>query len=236
MKQYLFASILVITAGANASQAAETLDAPLDISGVTTVAIRGDASSVTITTAPEAAYQATVRRHRSGWFAYWNSGWTYDDCNASGRMRIEGSLLHIDVGMKTWLNPSDCSYDINLNVKKDTAVAIDQRALQANLSGKFSALTIAAKAADIVFSGQADSVSLQGDALRIGLAFKTIEQNEVVSIKAGMLEADLDFAAAPLLAYTVTAKAAFVSSARKNIPGAKPSLTIAGDFVHASIR
>jgi hypothetical protein len=236
MRQLFFGLILFATAGATAGSAMQGSDAPLDISGITAVAISGDASSVAITTAPEQAHQATVKRHRSGWFAQWNSGWVYDDCSASSRMTIEGSLLRIDVGMRTWFGMSDCSDDINLNVKQNTTVAIDQQALKADLSGDFSALTITAKAGDIALSGHADTVSLRGDALRVGLAFQGAEQNEAVTIDARMLEADLDFSAAPSLAYSVTAKAALVSSARHSTPGAKPSLTVAGDFVHATIR
>jgi hypothetical protein len=236
MKQLIFALILFTTGLVTVGNATETSEAPLDLSGITAVAISGEASSVTIRTASDEAYQATVKRHRSGWFAKWNSGWAYDDCSASSRMWIEGALLRIDVGIRTWFGVSDCSYDINLNVRKQTAVAINQQALQADLSGEFSAVTIAAKAADITVSGRADTVSLQGDALRIGLAFNGPEQNEAVTIDARMLEADLDFSAAPSLAYSVTAKAAFVSSARHSTPGAKPSLTVAGDFVHATIR
>jgi len=236
MKRLLFGVIFVSTAGMAIGNAMQISDTPLDISGITAVTISGEASSVDITTAPDAPYRATIKRHRSGWFAQWYSGWAYDDCSASSRMWIEGSLLRIDVGIWTWFGVSDCRYDINLNVKKQTAVTIDQQALRAGLTGDFSAVTIAAKAGDIIVSGHADTVSLKGDALRVGLTLKTTAQNEVVTVDARMLEADLDFTAAPALAYSVTAKAAFVDSARISTPGARPLLTIAGDFVHATIR
>jgi hypothetical protein len=236
MRQLFFGLILLATAGATAGSATQGSDAPLDISGITAVAISGDASSVKITTAPDGPYQATVKRHRSGWFAEWTSGWVFDDCGASSRMWIEGTLLRINVGIGAWFGVSNCKYDINLNVRKQTGIAIHQQALQADLSGDFSSVTIAAKAADIDIAGHADTVSLHGDALRLGFTFDAATQNEAVSIDARMLEAVLDFSRAPALAYSVTAKAALVDSARISTPGAKPSLTIAGDFVHATIR
>lgn len=236
MKQIIFSLMLFAGTHVATGRATQISDAPLDISEITAVAISGDASDVKITTAPDKPYQATVKRHRSGWFAAWTSGWAYDDCSVSSRMWLEGTLLRIDVGTGRWFGVSDCSYDINLNVRKQTTIAIHQQALRADLSGDFSALTIAAKAGDIAISGHADSVSLQGDALRVGLTLKTTAQNEAVTIDARMLEADLDFSKAPTLAYSVTAKAALVNSARLSTPGARPSLTIAGDFVHATIR
>jgi hypothetical protein len=236
MKQRLIGLILLATFYASVGHATEGQDLDLDISGITAVAIGGEASSVMITTAPDAPYRGTVRRHRSGWLWEWSSGWAFDDCSGSSHMWIEGTLLRIDVGISRWFGRSDCSYDINLNIKKQTAVAIDQQALQASLSGDFSTLTIAAKAGDIGISGRADTIALRGDALRVNLVLKPMIDNEVVAIDARMLEADLDFSAAPQLAYSITAKASLISSARKSVPGAKPTLTIAGDLVHATIR
>lgn len=232
----LLASAAVATGHAPQIAAAPLDTAPLDISAITAVAISGDASAVKITTAPDGPYKATVKRHRSGWLAEWTSGWAFDDCGASSRLWIEGTLLRIDVGTAAWFGVSNCRYDINLNVRKETGIAIHQQALQADLAGDFSTVTIAAKAADIDISGHADTVSLQGDALRLRLTFDAATQNEAVSIDARMLEADLDFSRAPALAYSVTAKAALVDSARISTPGAKPSLTIAGELVHATIR
>jgi hypothetical protein len=109
-------------------------------------------------------------------------------------------------------------------------VAIDKQALQASLSGDFLALTIAAKAGDMGISGRADTIALRGDALRVNLLFKVTFGNEVVAIDAHMREADLDFSAAPQLFYAVTAKTSLVGSARKSVPGAKPTLTIAATW------
>lgn len=241
MQRLVLGLILLATARVVTGNATDISDAPLDISGVTAVAISGDASSVSITTAPDEPYRARLAGHRSGWFARWISGWAYDDCSAASRMSIEGTLLRIDVGQSTGFGTADCRYDINLNVRKQTAAAIDQQAMRANLSGDFSTLTVTAKAADISFSGHAETISLQSDALRAALVFKPAAQEdtelkEVVRIDAKMLEADLDFSAAPLLAYIVTAKAALVDTSRKSTAGGNPSLAITGDFVHATIR
>ena len=108
-------------------------------------------------------------------------------------------------------------------------MAIDKQALQASLSGDFSALTIAAKAGDIDISG-ALTRSRCGATLRVNLSLKPTIGNEVVATDAHMLEAALDFAAAPQLFYAVTAKASLVSSARKRVPCAKPTLTIAATW------
>lgn len=148
-------TIICAVTSAALADAAQPLE-PLDLAGVTAVAISGEASSIDITTAPDAPYQATLKRHRSGWFGWWRSGWAFDDCNASSRQWIEGTLLRIDVGLSPWFGGADCSTEINLNVRKQAAVAIDQPATQAKLSGDFSALTIAAKAADVAFSGHAE--------------------------------------------------------------------------------
>lgn len=236
MKQVYFGLIVLVIAGTAAGHATESSDAPLDTSGVTAVAISGEASSVVITTAADAPYRATIQRHRTGWFGSWSSAWVFDDCTASSRMWIDGTLLHIDVGPPRWFAISDCRYDINLNLRQQAAVAIRHQALKADLSGEFSAVTIDAKAADVSVSGHAATLLLRGDALRVGLVFKGSDQNEAVTIDTRMLQADMDFSAAPALAYVVTAKASFVDSLRKSAFGAKPSLAITGDFVHATIR
>lgn len=235
MKRILLAVIVLFAVWITLGDTATRADAPLDISAITAVAISGEASSVDITTAPDQPYQASLTRHRKGWFARWNSIWSYDDCSDSSRMRIEGSLLRIDAGLSTWFGMSDCRYEIRLNVRKDIAVAIHQQALSARLSGEFSAVTIDAKAADIAISGHAGTIALNSDALRVGV-FAATGQPQAVTINARMLEADLDFAAAPALAYSVTAKASFVDAARSSVPGAPVSLAITSEFVHATIR
>ncbi|WFS00974.1 hypothetical protein [Rhizobium tumorigenes] len=235
MKRILLTGIALFVA-ATISNATQPLGLPLDISGITAVAIGGEASSLDITTAPDRPYLATLIRRRSGWFARWNSIWSYDDCSSSSRMWIEGTLLHIDVGLPTWFGVSDCSYDINLNVKKDAAVAIHQQALSARLTGQFSAVTIESKAADVVLSGYAETISVNSDALRLGIVLDSPGTAQAVTVNARMLEADLDFSAAPQLAYAVTAKASFVDTSRLSTPGAPVRLTIAGELVHATIR
>ncbi|WFR95484.1 hypothetical protein [Rhizobium tumorigenes] len=235
MKRILLTGIALFVA-ATISNATQPPSLPLDISGITAVAIGGEASSLDITTAPDRPYLATLIRRRSGWFARWNSIWSYDDCSSSSRMWIEGTLLHIDVGSSTWFGVSDCSYDINLNVKKDAAIAIHQQALSARLTGQFSAVTIESKAADVALSGHAETISVNSDALRLGIVLDSPGTAQAVTVKARMLEADLDFSAVPELAYAVTAKASFVDTSRLSTPGAPVRLTIAGELVHATIR
>ncbi len=236
MKRILLAVIVLIAVWITLGDTATRADAPLDISAITAVAISGEASSVDITTAPDQPYQASLTRHREGWFARWNSIWSYDDCSDSSRMRIEGSLLRIDAGLSAWFGMSDCRYEIRLNVRKDIAVAIHQQALSTRLSGEFSAVTIDAKAADIAISGHAGTIALNSDALRVNIVLTATGQPEAVTVNARMLEADLDFAAAPALAYSVTGKASFVDAARPSVPGAPVSLAITSEFVHATIR
>ncbi len=235
MKRILLTGIALFAAS-TVVNATQPQGLPLDISVITAVAIGGEASSIDITTAPNRPYLATLIRRRSGWFARWNSIWSYDDCSSSSRMWIEGTLLHIDVGSSSWFGVSDCSYDINLNVKKDAAVAIHEQALSARLTGQFSAVTIESKAADVALSGHAETISVNSDALRLGIVLDSPGTAQAVTVNARMLEADLDFSAAPHLAYAVTAKASFVDTSRLSTPGAPVSLTIAGELVHATIR
>ena len=72
--------------------------------------------------------------------------------------------------------------------------------------------------------------------MRVRLDFETINQNETITIQAKALDAYVGFADKAPISYTVTGTASHVDSALANTPGAKPSVGIKGDFVHATIR
>jgi hypothetical protein len=207
-----------------------------DLSGVRAVAIAGDASSINITTRSDQPYGASLGGRRRGWFASWYSSWYFADCLDNSDMRVDGTVLHIDIAASSWLDPSDCVIELNANVPAGTAVRIDQAAFTARLNGRFSDLAIAGKAVDVTFDGHAGGIDIRADAVRASLDFDRVEADETVSIRARALDADLGFAGNVPVDYRVTAKASWVDARQPSVPGAKPHVEIDGDFVRVRIR
>lgn len=239
------AVIFAATRGRTGSAAAADASG-LDTADVTRVEITGESSSLKLTTAADMPYRAVAAGRRSGWFSRWYSSWFFEDCPSSTDMRIAGSTLLVDVrpsawsshvwSSPSWFGLSDCVNDIRINLPKEGTVAITQDALQARLSGDYAAITLAARAADVALDGHATAIDLRGAAMRAHIAFDVIRRDETISIAVQSLEADLSFGKAAPISYTVAAKAALVDSALPNTPGAKPSVTIEADYVHATIR
>lgn len=240
------AVIFAATRGRAGSAAAAPDASGLDTADITRVEITGESSSLKLTTAADMPYRAVAAGRRSGWFSRWYSSWFFEDCPSSTDMRIEGSTLLVNVrppawSSRAWSSPSwfglsDCVNEIRINLPKDGTVAIKQDALQARLSGDYAAITLAARAADVALDGHATAIDLRGAAMRAHIAFDVIRRDETISISVQSLEADLSFGKAAPISYTVAAKAALVDSALPNTPGAKPSVTIEADYVHATIR
>lgn len=207
-----------------------------DLSGVRAVAISGDASSINITTRSDQPYGASLSGRRKGWFSSWYSSWYFADCRDNSNMRVEGPILHIDIAASSWLDPSDCAVEINANVPAGAALRIDQSAFTARLTGHFSELVIAGKAADITLDGHAVGIDIRADAVRASLDFDRVEADERVLIHARALDAYLGFGDSAPVDYKVTAKASWVDALKPSAPGAMPRVEIDGDFVRVRIR
>ncbi len=207
-----------------------------DLSGVRAVAISGDASSINITTRSDQPYGASLSGRRKGWFSSWYSSWYFADCRDNSDMRVDGTVLHIDIAASSWLDPSDCVIEINANVPAGAALRIDQSAFSARLIGRFSELAIAGKAADVTLDGHASGIDIRGDAVRASLDFDRVEADENVSIRARALDAYLGFGDNVPVDYTVAAQASWVDARQPSVPGVKPHVEIDGDFVRVRIR
>jgi hypothetical protein len=227
---------IILCAVVASGSAAQTAEEPLDLAAVTRVEVTGEASMITLTTRDDARYEATIGGRRIGWFSHWYSTWFFNDCATSSRMHIDGSTLIVSVSPSSWMDPSDCRVEIRANVRKDSAVSIEQAAVQARLKGDFSSLDIDSKAADVSLDGRAASLALRGDALRVHLAYAGLQHNETVKVDARALDADLDFGGDTLIDYAVEAQASWVTSSLESSPGAKPSVRIKADMVRATIR
>jgi hypothetical protein len=208
----------------------------LDIANVRSIVIKGDASSIRITTEPGKAYNVVTSGRRSGWFSSWYSSWFFNACKDESQVRIDGATLTIDAAMSAWSDIGDCSAEISANVPAGSGVAIEQQAFMARLAGNFSSLRSSGKAADITLDGYASTVDISGAAVRASLTYNQIRQDEKINIAAQALDAYLGFGSDVPVDYTVTAKASYVDSLVPSVPGARPLVNISGDYVHARIR
>jgi hypothetical protein len=236
MKNLLVIAALLLCAYWARPAKAWTEGETLDVSAVTVVVIAGEASSVHLSTASDALYLATMKGWRKGWLSFWYSSWSSDECRSGGTMRVEGSTLYVETGSSSWFGPSDCGYEIGINLHKGAAISIDQAAVQAQMTGDYTSIALASHAGDISLDGHATNVDVKGDAMRVRLDFETINQNETITIESKALDAYVGFADKTPISYTVTGTASYVDSTLANTPGAKPSVGIKGDFVHATIR
>lgn len=214
----------------------ETTAQPLDISAVTEVAITGEAASVRLSTDPGRPYRASAGSVRTGWFAKWYSSWLANDCAASTRMRIDGGVLRVQTVPASWLDPSDCSVRIDINMPARGSVSIEQQAFMAKLTGLYERIAVAARAADFTMDGRARTVTIDGDAVRAHIAFSGTGRDETIAIRADALDAHLEFGKDVPIGYSVEATASFVDSAIPSTPGTGPQVSLAGKFVRATIR
>ncbi len=208
----------------------------LDVSAVRSIVISGEASEIKLTASDAGPYRAQTSARRSGWFSSWYSSWFFNGCRDRSAMRIDGTVLKIEVMQTAWTDLSDCTPEISANIAPDVTVRIDQQALKADLTGDFAHVAIASKAADISLDGHAAGIDILGAAVRAHLRYDTIRQDETVSITAQSLQTDLTFGNGVPVDYSVIAKASYVDSLEPSVPGARPRVSIKGDFVHARIR
>ncbi|KQV66136.1 hypothetical protein [Rhizobium sp. Root1220] len=208
----------------------------LDIAAVRTIVITGDASDVNISANAGEPYRAATNARRDGWFASWYSSWFFSSCRDRSRMRIDGTTLRVEVMRTPLLDLSDCTPEVSANALPGVAIRIDQQAVRAQLSGNFDSVGISGKAADVTLDGHASAVDILGAAVRVRLSYDQVKRDETVDIAAQSLDADLGFGNDVPVDYTVTAKASYVDSLAPSMPGAKPLVTIRGDYVRARIR
>lgn len=208
----------------------------LDISAVRTVVVSGDASDIRITTKAGEPYRAQTQGRRGGWFSSWYSSWFFNSCLDRSRMHVDGTTLRVEVMQTSWTDLSDCTLEVSANVPPGSAIRVDQQAVRAWFEGDFASLGISSKAADISLEGHASTVDILGAAVRAQLHYDGIRRDERIDIAAQSLEAELGFGRDVPVDYTVTAKASYVDSPGPSVPGAKPQVTIRGDYVHARLR
>ncbi|RDJ08907.1 hypothetical protein [Rhizobium grahamii] len=235
MTLILFIPAFVLTL-ASAFADARTAGEALDISSVRSVVITGDASDVTLTASKSEPHRANTNARRGGWFSFWYSSWFFNGCRDRSAMRIDGTVLKVEVMQTTWTDFSDCRPEVSANLAPGTMVRIEQQAVSARLTGDFANVAISSKAADITFDGHSTGIDIIGAAVRARLHYVTIRQDETISIDAQSLQAELDFGSGVPVDYSVIAKASYVDSLEPSVPGARPRVSIKGDFVHARIR
>jgi len=238
MRKFLIATALIFIAFWALPGRAWTSGNELDIGGATSVIITGQASMIHLTTSRDAPYKAVLKSQRKGWFAIWYSSWSPDSCQMPGAMKMVGAQLQIDTGSSSWswFDDSDCRIDITANLPAGSAVSIDQKATMSRLEGDFSSVQVKSHAGDIALEGHARDVDIQGNAIQARLDFDRVDRDETIRIDGNALKADVRFEVSTPVSYTVTGNAALVDSALTNTPGAKPAVTISGNFVHATIR
>lgn len=207
----------------------------LDLMGVAAISITGDASTIRLTTADDAAYDATLNVRPAGWFARWSWGWFAGGCGSAGHMRIDNGTLHAEVNNSSWMDTSDCVVELTANLPKGSSVAIEQAAAQISLTGDFSTVSLDSKAADFTLRGHADALNLKGDALRSDVTFDEVRNTETIAIAAPLLDTRLSFAPGTTVSYNVAAAAALVDSALANTAGARPAIDIKASYVRARI-
>ncbi len=207
-----------------------------DITAIRSIVIRGDSSSIRITTDAGRPYEAVTTGRRIGWFSSWYSNWFFNACKDESRVQIDGTSMTIDVAVSAWSDIGDCAPDVSANVPAGASVKIDQHAFMARLDGNFSSFRTSGNAADISLDGHASEVDISGTAVRANLTYASIARDEKIGIEATSLDATLGFGADVPVDYTVTAKASLVDAEKPSVPGAKPQVTIRGDYVRARIR
>jgi hypothetical protein len=208
----------------------------LDISAVRTIVVSGDASDTTITARAGEPYRVETRWRRGGWFSSWYSSWFFNGCRDRSQIHVDGSTLRVEVMQISWMDLSDCTPEVLANVPPGSAIRVDQKAVKVRFEGEFASLGISSKAADIALDGHASTIDILGAAVRARLNFDPIRRDERIDIAAQSLEAELGFGGDVAVDYTVTAKASYVDSPRPSVPGAKPQVTIRGDYVHVRLR
>ena len=232
--------LAIIDGSVQMIQASDAISGPVDLAGVTQLSVTGAASDISISTEGDGTHQAVLSGTRHGWGAIWRSGWFAGDCAGQARMTRDGSTLTVDMGDRGgffgWNDWDDCTLTLTAALSPEARVTIRQNAARLKLSGDFAAVDINSDAGDVSFTGHAASIAVSGAALRARLAFERVVNTEEIRISGQMLDASVRFLVPTPISYSVDAVASYVDSALPNTPGAKPSISIRGEMVHATIR
>jgi hypothetical protein len=246
-KKTIFLSILgglvglaILDGSVQMIRASEAISGPVDLTGVTQLSVTGAASDISISTRGDGAREAVLSGTRHGWGAIWRSGWFAGDCAGQARMTRDGATLTVDMGDRGgffgWNDWDECTLTFTAELSPEARVSIRQNAARMQLSGDFAAIDVESDAGDFAFTGHAATVAVSGAALRAKLAFERVMNTEEIRISGKMLDASLRFLTPTPISYGVDAVASYVDSALPNTPGAKPSISIRGEMVHATIR
>ncbi len=227
---------LLLLAAPLPAAADEVTSERLDLSEVTAIRITGDASAISLTTHANQPYEATLGGERTGWFAKWYSSWFDHACSTASHMRIDNGTLYVDTQPASWLEPESCRVRFTANVRKDSLVAIAQKAAEVKMTGDFSAVSFDGGATDFALTGHADSIDLAASQMRSTLSFDRTEGRETIALAAQSHDVRLTFAPGTRIDYAVDAVAAMVDSALPKTPGARPDITVKGQFVRVTIR
>lgn len=231
--------LAVIDGSLQMIRASDAISGPVDLTGVTRLAVTGAASDISISTRGDGAREAVLSGTRHGWGAIWRSGWFAGDCTGQARMTRDGDTLTVDMGERGgffgWNDWDDCTLSLNAQLAPEAMVSIHQNASRIRLSGDFSVIDVDSDAGDFAFSGHAASVAATGAALRALLAFERVTNTEEIRISGKMLDATVRFLTPTPISYGVEAIASYVDSALANTPGARPDIRIRGEMVRVRI-
>jgi hypothetical protein len=215
----------------------ETIGPSLDLSTVSKIRINGAASMVTVSTQKDKPFTAQLIGRRDGWGSLWHSGWSSRDCPQNGTMQIDGDTLVVETSaLSRFFDWSDCTIELSANLRPGSAVLIRQQAARMTLSGDYSTVQVNADAGDFSLDGHADTLDVSGAALRARAIFESVMHSEAISFSGKMMDVTLRFMVPTQISYLVEATASFIDSSLPNTPGAKPSVTIRGEMVRATIK
>ncbi|MDH4440249.1 MAG: hypothetical protein QE284_07665 [Rhizobium sp.] len=221
-------------------RADEAISGPIDLAGITRLEVTGAASDISISTRGTDKREAVLSGTRHGWGALFRSAWFASGCASQGRMMRDGTVLTVDMGDRGgffgWHDWDDCTLTLNATLAPEAAVSITQNAARMRLDGDFSDVDVTSDAGDFALAGHATRVAVEGAALRARLTFDRVMNNEAVLVSGAMLDASIRFLVPTAISYGIDAVASYVDSALVNTPGARPSITIRGEMVHATIR
>lgn len=209
---------LAFLAGLGAADpSAVELTAPVDLSNVAAVVVTGGGLSVAATTDPGRPLLATLDEA--------------EDCAAT--LRVEGRVLTVDVREQSSVWPRDCRPELSLNLRPGADLSLRPAAVSATLSGRFGAVTVEAKAAELSLAGQARTLDLSARALQATL--RADDPGQAIRIQADAADLDLGFRRGTPVSYEVDARVSVVDSTLPASAGHPPLVSIKGEFVRARI-
>jgi len=233
---------LVATGGAAliiasyAASGSATEGPTLDLTGIRTVKITGDASWINVTTDGARPFLAQLGAARHRALFQWTSGWFGNDCTVASRMRVEDGTLIVETADSSWFGFSDCTPTIALNLAGGASISIEQRAAEVRVNGQFSDVSFKGHAADFTLNGHARNVALSAEAIKATLTFDHPEKTESVDLTSEALDATVEFGPGVPVDYRIDAKASMVNTQTVSTPGALPRVRVVGKFVQFTLR